>query len=186
MNPPGGFSWNSPMASQTQKLLSNSRLFCGASWPMTSFQLSQISQHLKFEFPYPWFIHRPGLFSTQGLFGSAKCGERNYFQHIGNSALGCHILKNSEHKEPVSLKYHLVCNFSEIYKASRSYSLCFQALLNFPCTTFLSRIYRRKKRKEKRLTYFALTYSKGSPLAYDKAWQVLFWKRWLCQCHVSC
>lgn len=70
-------SWNIPMASQMQNLSSNSRLFWSASWPTSSFQSFQISQHLKFEFSYPWFIHRPGLFSTQGLFGSAKCGERN-------------------------------------------------------------------------------------------------------------
>lgn len=100
-------SWNIPMESQMKNLSSNCRLFRSASWPMSSFQVFQISHHLKFEFPCPWFIHRPGLFSTQGLFGSAKCGERNYFQHVGNSALGCHILKNFEHREPVSLKYHL-------------------------------------------------------------------------------
>jgi len=74
--------WNIPMASQMRNLSSNSRLFRSASWPTSSFQLFQISEHLKFELSYPWFIHRPGLFSTQGLFGSAKCGERNYFQHI--------------------------------------------------------------------------------------------------------
>lgn len=100
-------SWNIPMESQMKNLSSNCRLFRSASWPTSSFQVFQISHHLKFEFPCPWFIHRPSLFSTQGLFGSAKCGERNYFQHVGNSALGCHILKNFEHREPVSLKYHL-------------------------------------------------------------------------------
>lgn len=100
-------SWNIPVESQMKNLSSNCRLFQSASWPTSSFQVFQISHHLKFEFSYPWFIHRPGLFSTQGLFGSAKCEERNYFQHVGNSALGCHILKNFEHREPVSLKYHL-------------------------------------------------------------------------------
>lgn len=100
-------SRNISMASQMQNLLSSSSLFQSAWWPVPSFSLFQTSQHFNFELSYLWFIHKPALFSTQGLFGSAKRGERNYFQHIQNSALGCHILKNSEHQEQVPLQYHL-------------------------------------------------------------------------------